>query len=389
MVPATVSNASARSCSVLVCPPGNGNVGDQAMVEAYLEHTAGQVRLIVRDRDDIQVPSEATERIEVVVLPALIYGQDRVAHLSDTRRYLELLEDASEVAVVGADIMDGAYNLTASVRRATMMRLACQAGVKARVLGFSWNAAPEPMAKRALQRAARSGVDLYLRDPVSAARARQSGLENVHAVADSVFSSTWVDESILGSVSLSPSKKIALVNISAHIQQSVDQLEDYKKIIRYLLDEDYEILLIPHVSRDTSNDAELGNRLLEVFSSEGVTAAEPSLSPAQVRALCRHASIVITGRMHLSIIALSQGVPAVVLASQGKVEGLTQLFAQGVQCVIPVKGFAVDVCDSVARLANAAPLAEDIETVRIMALDNFNAIDAIARTEIARKRVEK
>lgn len=49
-------------------------------------------------------------------------------------------------------------------------------------------------------------------------------------------------------------------------------------------------------------------------------------SPSQERRLLRDSYFVITGRMHVAILALSSGKPVIALETMGKVQGLFELF---------------------------------------------------------------
>lgn len=79
------------------------------------------------------------------------------------------------------------------------------------------------------------------------------------------------------------------------------------------------------------------------------------LAPAEVRELCGRACLVVSGRMHLAIIALSAGVPAITLATQGKVEGLMTMFDMRHLCIEPRSGFGGEVI-SAARMILSEPV---------------------------------
>ena len=49
--------------------------------------------------------------------------------------------------------------------------------------------------------------------------------------------------------------------------------------------------------------------------------------------------------MHLAIMSLSQGTPAITLATQGKVEGLVRLFDWPQLCIAPKAGMAEDIVE--------------------------------------------
>ncbi|GAA1510530.1 hypothetical protein GCM10009761_10810 [Agromyces terreus] len=113
---------------VLLAAPGGGNIGDQAMFEAFIEGTAGAVTVIVRSAAEIAVPAPHAERVTVLELPHLVYGSRR-AHRADVTRFGELLRTAASLSVVGADIMDGRYVLRPSVRRSALAGAAGGGGV--------------------------------------------------------------------------------------------------------------------------------------------------------------------------------------------------------------------------------------------------------------------
>src|SRR5690606_21106728 len=107
-----------------------------------------------------------------------------------------LLEGAASFSVIGADVIDGAYSYRRSVQRITAAMYAARAGVDTRILGFSWNERPDPRAAEALREAARAGVRVLVRDPVSERRLRAVVGDGVMRTADLVFSARSVDETV-------------------------------------------------------------------------------------------------------------------------------------------------------------------------------------------------
>ncbi|PJJ71853.1 polysaccharide pyruvyl transferase WcaK-like protein [Diaminobutyricimonas aerilata] len=362
-----------RRVHVLVAPPGGGNIGDQALVEAFLENTTGPVRVIVRRAADLVVPAEQAERIEVVELPALLYRVD-AAHRRDIVRLRALLTDAVSFTVVGADIMDGRYSPRGSVNRSNVAELAAIAGVDSRILGFSWNGAARPAARRALVRASRAGVRVLLRDPLSAERARRDHVQHVQEVADIVFAAHTVQPGIVHEVlPAGAGQPFAIVNVSGLVAKKVGQLDEYARVIEHLRAKDIPIVLLPHVIRPGADDLDACRALLGAVGSRGITLVERVLRPAEVRGLCAGASFVVTGRMHLAIMAMMNGKPAVTLSTQGKVEGLMRLLGVPQLSVEPTPGFGsriVDLIDEVrpddspARAAIAEHLPHLVDLAR-------------------------
>lgn len=353
-----------QKVAVLVATPGNGNIGDQAMIEAFLENVLGDIVIVARNETDVAVPEWANHRVTIVALPNLIYGGLRSKHLKHISAFIELLGRASSLSLIGADVMDGAYNPRASIRRSNLVRLGQAVGVPSRILGFSWNGqAPRPVLKSAVK-ASKAGVKMMLRDPISNDRARAGGLMNTVEVADVVFRGTKMSEP--AHTLISRGQPLALVNISAHIESSFRQISEYISIVKHLVHRGYQVVLIPHVSREGSDDVALTRQLRSKLDVE-VGSVDELLKPEEVRAICSRASLVVTGRMHLSILALSQGVPSIILSSQGKVEGLAQRFPGAAWCVEPQTG-----------------LGQEVQVL----IDEANAVDVAALRDQSRKSME-
>ncbi|MFD6446560.1 polysaccharide pyruvyl transferase family protein [Promicromonospora sp. NPDC060204] len=335
---------------VLVAPPRAANIGDQAMVESFAALLDGP--LVVIDREDAGtlpvIPAAGPVRL--VRLPALLYGLGP-RHLADVWRFGRLVAAARSVSVFGADTMDGAYAARSSVMRSRCVEIAARAGRPARVLGFSWNATPRRAALRALRAADAAGVRLMSRDPVSAARLRAHGLRHVEDVADLVFADERLDpgpaDQLLAGLGARP---VALVNASGMIGSWFDQVPDYWKIVQHLVDAGMSVVLVPHAHRVSGDDVAMGTAVAELFPDERVVAITELWSPAAVRALAARASVVVSGRMHLSVIGLSEGVPVVVMSTQGKVAGLLRLFDLEDNTIEPHEGMGGAVNDVVKRV---------------------------------------
>ncbi|GAA2979894.1 polysaccharide pyruvyl transferase WcaK-like protein [Microbacterium terrae] len=342
---------------VVVAPPGRGNIGDQALVEAFVEAVDGPVHVVVRSVADIDVPEHLADRMTLVPLPALIYGS-ALGRARDLRMLRPVLAQAATVSVLGADVMDGAYVERASLNRALLVRRAAELGFDARVIGFSWNAAPTPAAIAALRAAGDAGVALYLRDPVSAGRARADGLA-VRDAADIVFAARTVDHDAPARwvAGLGADEPLALVNASGLVGVAVDA---YTETVRLLRARGIRVAIIPHVSRHGADDMPLCTRIADAFADDaGVTLVPRLLSPREIRGLGARATIAVTGRMHLAVMSMLSATPAVTISTQGKVEGLMQLTGTPQLCVEPGDGFATrlpaaveDALDHVAELGD-------------------------------------
>lgn len=313
---------------VLLCPPGGGNIGDQAMVESFINNITGNIVLIVRSHTDYPSSLRKHENVEILALPSLVYGS-WLNHIRDVNSLRRVLSASQTYSVVGADIMDGAYNELASVNRARTLRIARKYGLDTRVLGFSWNATPNGNATRELRAAGEAGAVLYARDPISAKRLRDDGVPNVCLVADTVFADKTLlySDRVQAILSQVPSgKAIVLVNASGLVGKICKQADAYAAVTDKLAKLGHHTILLPHVIRTSGDDL---NECKDVFRTTGgasLTLVKELLLPAEVRALALRSRLVVSGRMHLGVIALSLGVPAILVATQGKVEGLAKMF---------------------------------------------------------------
>ena len=179
---------------------------------------------------------------------------------------------------------------------------------------------------------------------------RDAGVEGVVETADIVFTDERRDDAAAAEILKSVEGSFALVNASGLIARSVDQVPEYAALVRALRERGLFVILVPHVLRSTADDLAACRAVADALPSEGVVLIERALAPSTIRGLARRAELTVTGRMHLAIMSLAQGVPAITLATQGKVEGLMRLFEWPELCVTPRAGMGQEV----VRVAEAA-----------------------------------
>ncbi|WP_419817213.1 polysaccharide pyruvyl transferase family protein [Glaciibacter flavus] len=376
------SLARERDVHLLVAPPGQGNIGDQALFEAFIENAPGNVLAIVRRTADFDVPEELKQRVTLLAMPALIYGEGN-DHARAIAELSSLLHRALSLSIIGADIMDGRYSLRGSVRRSVIAELGASAGVDTRIVGFSWASNPRSGAKRALVKASRAGAVPMLRDPFSAQRATDDGVMGVRLVSDLVFAATLTAES-----PITPPGPYAVVNASGLIGRSLDQVTAYRRIIAHLRSRGLHVVLVPHVIKPLSDDLRASLRIADAVGESGVTLVTHLLTPGQIRSLTADARITVTGRMHLAIMSFLGGTPAVTMATQGKVEGLMDLFGIRQLCVRPgpwmASGVIAAIDDALPdRSAPRRAIAGALPGVTLLALENVAGLgDAPRRVDV-------
>jgi polysaccharide pyruvyl transferase WcaK-like protein len=131
-------------------------------------------------------------------------------------------------------------------------------------------------------------------------------------------------------------KIVMLVNISHLFQRKFRAfaesaiLDVYSDALKRLIQVRPEtvILLVPHDKRGEFSDDIMAKQLFENIVSEygkNVMIA-PLLSAPEIKALAGCADVAFSGRMHLAIACLGQGIPVGCLEYQGKFEGLLKHF---------------------------------------------------------------
>src|SRR5690606_35734705 len=118
--------------------------------------------------------------------------------------------------------------------------------------------------------------------------------------------------------------------------------------------------------------------ICEALGDSTVLMTERLLSPAEIRGLTAGATLTVTGRMHLAIMSLYSGVPAITLATQGKVEGMMRLFGAEFLAVEPRPDFAERIVTLIQQVLTRPDdlrqhLHSKLPAVRTLARRNFDA----------------
>ncbi len=366
---------------VLFAAPGGGNIGDQAMADVFCEQVDGDIRVLLMKPGAVILPQYGRGSREAVVVEGLM-SRNPVTFVRAFARLGRVLRGASSLSITGADIMDGGYNAFASLFRWRLALASERAHLPTRILGFSWNGrAPRPVAYAAA-RAAKAGVRLFVRDPLSRARMAKASIGPTREASDTVFSLGVRDEDTEVFRDLSRAraagKRIALVNASALVSKRVDQPAEYQVILEALREQGYLPVLLPHVHRGAGGDMAAVQQVVDASPDTPWLVIEELLRPAQIRALLSLTDVVITGRMHLGIMALSTGTPAFIISTQGKVEGVGQLFACEELAVASEPGLGRVIAERVADQSlldsMSARIAERLPRVTALSQRNFEGL---------------
>jgi polysaccharide pyruvyl transferase WcaK-like protein len=351
------------------------------MFESFVQNVPGRILAVTGPRATYRVPGGQDSRVKLLSLPALVYGFGP-NHVRALKRFAQLVARARSVSIVGADIMDGGYGVRRSVTEWVLAQAASAAGKPTRVLGFSWQSDTADIVAEAARRAVDEGVVALLRDPDSADRFEAATGVGANRAADIVFCLDAADSegvshpAVEQAAAMAARAPLLVVNVSALIARRIDLADDYVRVVQAARAAGFEVLFVPHVG-----DASGGDRaaIEDVVARLGWGAPQVQelLPPLQIKALAAHASVVLTGRMHLAILALSAGTPAIVLSTQGKVAGLMREVGAPDWCVEPRPGFSDQVIPIIEARRDGGPAADvarGVEQLKVKAGLNFDGL---------------
>ena len=242
----------------------------------------------------------------------------------------------------GADVMDGAYSNTMVQRVTHLLAMADRIGLKATVCGFSFNNNPDPLALKYISELPET-VRLCCRDVPSQRRLQQRLDRQVELVADVAFnlppndSSETVRETVAWIARQRENgRQIVGVNLHqqlARFQEGIDARDLWQKIADVLQElagrRQVAFVFMPHVYRSAPNDLDVLRDLRSEMAPElhALTfLVEERCSAGNMKAISGVCDLVLSGRMHLAIASLGQGVPVICLTYQDKFEGLMEYF---------------------------------------------------------------
>lgn len=378
------TNLRSEKYTILLSPAGEGNIGDHAMLDAYLEMTEGPLVILSSGEGaemSTQNPLLFRQGRAIRVIPARhIYTLPPLLRAIEVLRFSRLLRNADAFHIHGADTMDGSQ-AACSLARLSLCNLAVKQGVRTEILGFSWQEDPPAVVSDAMVALSRK-MHIKPRDPLSARRLESAGACNIKPVSDMAFSLTremappqdvvsWIMDC------RSRGNEFVVLNVSGLIARKMDQTVEISHVVAEAHSNGLSVLFLPHVIRHGDDDL---LAVLEAYSSYGTESnlcVTELLTPAEVRFITSRAKVTITGRMHLSILSLSAGTPAIALDTAGKVEGLFELFGMRQFVVRAEPGFGreIGLHLSEALLKNSQmrnQIATVMETVRVSSRANFS-----------------
>lgn len=322
--------------SVLILPASSpGSLGDEAMLIGLLSEVqqtnVERIGLVTYKTDDKWINISNVD--EVICLP-----QRRYEWIS----FLKKISTYSHLFINGADVLDGHYSVAKSIRRIRVASIAAKIGLKTTVTGFSFrdNASIEVIEE--LQRLPNS-VRLCVRDPVSYRRLTANIKSELDLVADLAFllkpekTSIYYKFKKIISECYVDGRIVIGINFNRQVLQSMDEqlVIELQNTYIYVICELYKwnknifFVLIPHDFRGDQSDFIKNEEIYSLLPGavkSNCTYVDEVINSKEVKALVSLMDVVFSGRMHLAIACLGQGVPVGCLGYQGKFEGLYEHF---------------------------------------------------------------
>lgn len=313
-----------------------GAKGDEALIAATLE----ELRRYYPDRSPHIVTGTAAasdHARRLGCLPMQIWGGPH-----SLARVARACGGAKLLVVLGADIMDGFYAPMDAVSRWWLADLTARWGGRSVVVGFSFNDRPSRWLRTPLAKLS-ARVELRVRDAASLARLERFCGRRADLVADIAFLLepatgsaevarvlSWArEEAARGRVVLGFNVHPMLTaggtrrEVRHLIESSVHALNEIRRR------RPVSVLLLSHDDRPEKGDRvclEPIAAALATSGSGGVLLPARPMCAAELKAAAGATDCLMTGRMHLAIAALGQGVPVGAFTYQGKFQGLFQHF---------------------------------------------------------------
>lgn len=327
-----------RPKGVVILPPSSpGSLGDEAVLNGLigeLNRRSSQPIILISYQD--------TDRWDHVVgNPTSINGG---SGWRSRFRFARTVALCDQFYVLGTDVLDGFYSVSRSLHRLKLLKIAVRFGVKSAVVGFSFSENANSKTLKALKRLPHS-VRLCVRDPISYNVLRQHIGDNLQLVADPAFLLkpchdsnevrtivSWItDRQQEGKIVLGINANHLLLHTVPEMTENI-LVDTFVKLFSMLHkgNENLAFCLIPHDTRGDPNDKMIAEAIFNSLPPSVKRCTSMLHFPcaaAEVKAVAGKLDCVISGKMHLAIGCLGQGIPVgCITYKDKKFAGLFQHF---------------------------------------------------------------
>jgi polysaccharide pyruvyl transferase WcaK-like protein len=322
-----------------------GSRGDDAMFSTVVKHVRA-----VSPNGRIGVICVSTDVSPIVDLLGLDKEPIWLGNRYDA--FIQVLERYDSVIMIGADVMDGVYGEANGVRFWAMCDIAARLGKRTFVLGCSFSDDMAPAVKTAIKRLS-PALRVYARDQLSKNKFDDAASITATLVSDSAFllppESTapdhekvtkWVSEQHAEGRFVCAFNTHPMIFSSNSMEKVAELNERLARVLPKLAEHHpVSFLLVPHDFRGEAMGDNESLRplyaLLAPILQDRLLFAPSEARANQLKALIGCADMLVTGRMHLGVGALSMGVPIWGLSPQDKFAGLFQHFGLPDQRMTP------------------------------------------------------
>lgn len=368
-------------------PASAGSLGDQALLQSlqdWLDSQGRSMRLI------------GVHAMRPIQLRRPVTGQRNfhVRSFASLVSFAISLSRSEAFYVVGADIMDGRYDENHVCLWLDFLDIAARTGLPSRVLGFSFSRQPKPKVLKRFKQIDHRVV-YCLRDSESYHRFQEQVGRTALQTADMAFlmqaeaSSTQV-QAYLDWIRQRQEQGREVVCVNANVLTVTGDrkafIQFYCDLINGLIESrpKTDMVLLPHDYRDNDSDLkqlqEIYGRLSEIARQRSIL-VDQELPAWEIKAIAGAVNLVVAGRMHLAIAALSQDIPVIFLTYADKFEGLAKLFGLEQNLVTPDQAYTTEgavmvaamVADNLAgQIVKPERLIEGRKVAKALAAENFS-----------------
>lgn len=322
----------------IVPSAGPGSVGDDAMVRALVRHTRidGFLPVIIGGKE-----GNGWNYIEQIHKTVSLNSHS----FSNLFNLLICITLTKRLYIIGADIMDGHYNQQTILKRLDLSKLFTMSGIEVRFTGFSFNQTPKKQIVKALNENVANRY--FLRDSFSLKRFKDATDDlNIYPSADLAFLTEQTSQPNKNVRKISDwvldrhnnKNKVIVVNINWLPFRTLNKptneiIERYRDIILKLHSSskgNLSFLIVPHDYRklDNKGDVVLGAMLFDALANilrENIMFADFKFNSEELSYFISNTDFVITGRMHLAIIASTNNIASFSFAYQDKFLGFYEI----------------------------------------------------------------
>lgn len=308
----------------VVSPAAYGSLGDEALLGGSLavNEAAGY-------RTTVWSPGDATRWPEHLGRVDSIDGA--VHPLGFHWRYSELPRSGRMLVILGADSIDGLYGVRSITARVRLANDHVAGGGEAHFANFSLRSEIAPGIRRIL-RHLDSSVTLSARDELSQSRAADLFEREVLIAPDIAQflkpqksnATTRTIESLRGA--REKGRPVVTLVPNAHFGALYGNSDRYAQglitVMRELTKAGAFVCVLTHDRRESPGDESLAKAVYsEVRGGRGVTSLHLARTAAEAKTVLSEADLVVSGRMHAAVAALSSSVPTIGLDYADKFVG--------------------------------------------------------------------